>query len=133
MNEAQIRKAIKDRVNVMIRDEGASFDPAKLDGIDVKTYMSDIASQWTFEEWDKVSPINRADAQTVIERYDIAPEDSVFLLKRNGQVVFFQPFQPETEGHVKMTPATVRTIAQDMLDKIVDQVIIEYVIPLLKV
>jgi hypothetical protein len=133
MNDAQLTAEIRKRVNAMIRDERANLDPNKLASLNINQISTDIASQWKFEEWDKISPINGVSASRVIEKYNIEEDDSVFMLLQNDRVVFFQPFEPGVQGKSKMTPANVRTIAQDMLDKVIDAVIIQTIIPLLEV
>lgn len=133
MNDAQLTAEIRKRVNAMIRDERANLDPNKLASLNINQISTDIASQWKFEEWDKISPINGVSASRVIEKYNIEEDDSVFMLLQNDRVVFFQPFEPGVQGKSKMTPANVRTIAQDMLDQVIDAVIIQTIIPLLEV
>lgn len=63
-------------------------------------------ANWTVEEWDKVSPINGVPAEHFLSRHDVNDTDptaKVYLIKQNGNVVMFQPHDPEQSGHVKIT------------------------------
>lgn len=131
MNENQLRQEIRRRVNEMVRIEGANIDQAKLDSLDIASISAAMAKRWQFVQWDKTSPINGVDAATIIERYGIAPDDAVFMLLKDGQVIVFQPFQPNLSGRQKMTQATINTIAQNMLDTQIDQAIMDEIYPML--
>lgn len=132
MNENQLRQEIKRRINDMIK-QGANLDPAKVDALDINAIAADMATRWTYQLWDKTSPVNGVDAATVIERYNIAPTDSVFMLLKDGQVIIFQPFDASAGGRAKMTPATVNQIAQDALDDQINQAVMDEVYPLVTV
>lgn len=126
MNENQLRAEIKRRINDMIQN-GANLDPAKVDALDINAIANDIAARWTFQQWDKVSPINGIEPEIILDRYDIAPGDAVFMLLRDGVVSIFQPYDPSAGR--RMTPATVNQIAQDMLDDQINQAIMDEVYP----
>lgn len=127
LNENQLRTEIKRRINDLIKSGATNFDPAKVDALDINAIANDMAARWTFQQWDKTSPINDVDAAIILDRYDIGPEDSVFMLLRDGIVSIFQPYDP-TAGK-RMTPATVNQIAQDMLDDQINQAIMDEVLP----
>lgn len=50
------------------------------------------------EVWDRTSPINGVPAQYFIDRGDLPETGDVYLVKVDGQVVEYQPHEPEQAG-----------------------------------
>lgn len=61
-------------------------------------------STWTTQVWDRKSPINGVPAQYFLDRVDVDEKgtDDIYLLLRDGQVVMFQPHEPDVQGLVRV-------------------------------
>lgn len=72
----------------------------------------------TYEVWDKRSPINGVAAEKFIARNDVDPRGEIYLIKENGNILFFQPHAPFEPGFVLMTPETVHDYAKAHIEQI---------------
>lgn len=89
------------------------------------------SKRFRYEIWDKKSNINGVSAKEIIKsrKYEIG---SVYLIYVDGGLVYFQDHNPNEGGYVKMTKSNVEQIAQDFMDKkieeYVDNIIVSNVI-----
>lgn len=89
---------------------------------DEEAILAERANSYEAELWDKTSPINGVDAETVLlGREDIPEGGEVYLIRRRGsnQVLFFQPHEPNAEGYKKVTSENWRDIADRHIETIV--------------
>ena len=114
--------------NMGINKTDAEIQTA-LDSIDQAALHANEIAKLSYEIWDKTSPINGCSAATILHRDDIPIGGVIYLIKKDGQVVYFQPHNPSQPGHVAMTaadidaiaPAHINVIAQNVADGIVIQ------------
>lgn len=71
---------------------------AALASVDQAAVYDAQRATWTEQVWDRKSPINGVPAEHFLNRGDVPETGDVYLLLRNGQVVGFQPHEPEREG-----------------------------------
>jgi len=95
----------------------APVSPADVDSVlarvDVEALQREADGEYTWEIWDKRSPINGIPAEEMIRNYNIAPDDVVFLLRnKDGLVELFQPVAPGVPGNVKMNRAQAEEYAR---------------------
>ena len=89
------------------------------------------AKRFRYEIWDKKSSINNISAEDIIKsrNYKIV---SAYLIYVDEQLVYFQDHNPTKEGYVSMTKKEAEQIAQDFINKkieeSVDGIIINYII-----
>ena len=89
------------------------------------------AKRFRYEIWDKKSPINNVSAEDIINsrNYKIV---SAYLIYVDEQLVYFQDHNPTKEGYVSMTKKEAEQIAQDFINKkieeSVDGIIVNYII-----
>lgn len=88
--------------------------------VDVNALVAEEESKLVYEVWDKKSPINGVPAEYFLNRFDVDPSSEIYIVKdaETGNVVYFQPHEPEVAGHVRMTKATVHAVAQNHRRKI---------------
>jgi hypothetical protein len=71
--------------------------------------LADEDPKWTTEIWDRTSPINGVSAADVLaKRTDIPATGSVVLVLCDGQVVEFQPYDPDETGSVPISDGITR-------------------------
>lgn len=82
-------------------------------------------ARWTIAIWDRVSPINGIPAQTVLTSRSDIPQGAgdIYLLIRDGQVVYFQPHVPGSEGHEGIRAGEGIATAELHLAQIVSDVV----------
>jgi hypothetical protein len=73
--------------------------------IDQSALYNTIRNELSVEEWDKISPINGTNAQTVLENISIPDGGSAYIIKKGGQALYFQYHKPHVEGHQQITDA----------------------------
>ena len=84
-----------------------------------------------YEIWDKKTFINGIDPKEILKsrNYTI---DKAYLIYIDGKLVYFQDHNPNESGYVKMNKTQATKIAEDFIDKkieeTVDNIIISYVL-----
>ena len=70
--------------------------------------------------WDRKSPINGVPAEHFLARDDVDEngDDDIYLLIQDGQVVGFQPHEPEVEGLVRIPKGQGKTRGGKHADQI---------------
>lgn len=94
---------------------------AELAKINQAAVQTEEKSKLIYEVWDKVSPINGVPAEKLLARDDVDPDSEIYLIKdaETGQVIYFQPYEPEAQGFVRMkTKEQAKTVAQNHKAKI---------------
>lgn len=78
------------------------------------------SQRYRYEIWDKKSSINGVKAKTIIDsrNYTIG---QVYLIYIDNKLVYFQDHNPNENGYVKMTKAEINKIAQDFIDKKINE------------
>lgn len=104
-------------------EDRAKVDITKLSKVPIQDILNELQASWTWEIWDGTSPINGASADLVKERQRLDAESQVFLLRRDGRIVFLQPSIPHTGE--KLTAANVRDEALKFRDSYVNDHIID--------
>ena len=85
-------------------------------------------ARFSYEIWDKKSPINNVPAKDIIEsrNYDIG---QAYLIYIDGKIIYFQDHNPNKNGYIKMTKKEAIEIAESLIDKkieeSVDRIILE--------
>lgn len=126
---AQLLQMAIDHVKLMNDVEGSNKDSSKLNGIDIAAIRAIIKSDWSYQIWDRVSPINGVPASEVLaKRTDIPANGDVYLVLNQGAVVIFQPHSPDDEGHVAMTGGTASAFASKHMDDLIDHNTINHII-----
>lgn len=68
------------------------------------TTVAEARARYQVVLWDRKSPINGVPASDVLAaRDDIPPDGAVYLIVRDGQVIYFQPHKPGVAGIEPMT------------------------------
>ena len=67
---------------------------AALTGIDTTAVETEETSRFAVELWDRQTPINGVPAERIIARDDVPDEGDIYLVYRDGQLVIFQPHDP---------------------------------------
>lgn len=125
-NVSDVQAEIQRRISLMSPADQARVDYAKLNTVDIKSIIDSMQAKWTWDIWDKVSPINDASAALILERNpNITADTEVFLVLRDGKVIFFQPQMPN--DNTKLTKANVRTFALEFRDNYVNDAIINQI------
>lgn len=87
--------------------------------------------RFSYEIWDKKTFINGIDPKEILKsrNYTI---DKAYLIYIDGKLVYFQDHNPNESGYVKMNKIQATKIAEDFIDKkieeTVDNIIISYVL-----
>lgn len=87
--------------------------------------------RFSYEIWDKKTFINGIDPKEILKsrNYTI---DKAYLIYIDGRLVYFQDHNPNESGYVKMNKIQATKIAEDFIDKkieeTVDNIIISYVL-----
>ena len=69
------------------------------EAIDTAALTAAESPLWSHETWDRTSPINGMPAADVLaKRDDIPATGEVVIVKRDGNIVMFQPHDPEQAG-----------------------------------
>lgn len=73
--------------------------------IDQTALYNTIRNTLSVEEWDKTSSINGTPAETVLANIQLPQGGKAYLIKKDGQVVYFQYHKPHVEGYQAITDA----------------------------
>lgn len=94
------RAAAKSSLRLVLEGVTDAEVDSALAGIDQDALYDQVRATWTTEVWDRKSPINGVPAQYFLDRDDVDENDDndILLLKQNGQVVGFQPHEPDVPG-----------------------------------
>lgn len=95
----------------------------ELSKINQATIQAEEEAKFVYEIWDKVSPINGVPAEKFLTRDDVDPDSEIYLIKdaATGQVIYFQPHEPESAGFVRMkTKADAENVAKAHKTKIAE-------------
>lgn len=101
-----------------------------LDNLNISSLEDAQRGRFRYEIWDKESPINGVSAESIIKsrNYKIV---GAYLIYVDEKLVYFQDHKPNEEGYVSMTKKEANNIAQNFIDKKVqenvDNFIIDYV------
>ena len=88
---------------------------------DFEDYVQDELSQLDVQIWDKQSPINGVSASAFLSRPDVKNADIIYLVLKNGQVIYFQPHSPFSAGFVPITAENFDEVTQRHLRQIAEQ------------
>lgn len=131
----EIKQIIRDaipRLNEEDRGNKKPISADKLDAINIEDIQNELENRWSYEVWDKVSPINGVEANRVLERHSYITDDmEVYLIREGDRVIYFQPHVPGVEGIQKMKKNDVKTHAENHKDSVIDEQVIQRVIQLL--
>lgn len=90
-----------------------------LDGIDQTGILDEEESNLSWEIWNKESPINGTDAETMLDRSDVDSSGAIYLIREgDGRVLVFQPCDPTQSGRVTMTESEAETVAASQVEKL---------------
>lgn len=78
---------------------------AAFNQIDQDSLYTTIRNTFSVEEWDKTSPINGTPAETVLANIQLPQGGKAYLIKKDGQVVYFQWHKANVDGHQPITDA----------------------------
>ena len=79
-------------------------------------------ARWSWELWDHVSPINGVEANDIMRlRSDIPKDGVVYLIYRDGELLYFQPHDPDEPGHKKMGFTRARSMARKHVERLVEE------------
>ena len=92
-----------------------------LSEFDFDTYVQSELSHLSVEQWDKQSPINGVSADVLLKRPDFKNADIVYLVKKDGSVIYIQPHNPFEMGFVPVTSSNYDEITQRHLRQIAEQ------------
>lgn len=101
-----------------------------LDNLNISSLEDAQRGRFRYEIWDKKSPINGVSAESIIKsrNYKIV---GAYLIYVDEKLIYFQDHKPNEEGYVSMTKKEANNIAQNFIDKKVqenvDNFIIDYV------
>ena len=99
-----------------------------LNAIDQAAVATQERARISIQVWDKVSPLNGVSASAVLARQDIAPDGEIYLLFRDGALLYLQPHDPNSSGIVAMTSINVNPIASQHADSVATQFSAERVV-----
>jgi hypothetical protein len=102
---------------------------AQLDLYDFSALVAVEQNRYSVEMWDKVLPINGVDAEVILQnRNDIPPNGAIYLIKREGVIITFQPHNPNISGCVAMTEQEGFSIAEAEVKKLAERNVDEQVL-----
>ena len=104
MNLADVKTAINP-----IHPDATDADIASaFEAIDTAALTAAEELLWTHEVWNRKTPINGVPAEDVLaQRDDIPATGDVVLVKRDGNIVMFQPHDPDQAGIVPIVDGAV--------------------------
>lgn len=87
---------------------------------DRESITSTQNKRFKYEIWDKKSSINGVDAKDIIKsrNYTIS---QAYLIYIDDALVYFQDHNPEKSGYVKMNKSEAEKLAQDFINKKVEE------------
>lgn len=115
--------SIKDKVLAKRRRFGVYTEtPETLTTIDALIAEKELVYRW--ELWDKATSVNGVSPKIILSRADVPANGAVYLIRKGGRVVWFQPHEPKTAGYVSMSPETAQECAVEQYEDIIkDEVI----------
>ena len=99
-----------------------------LNAIDQAAIAAEESAKISMQVWDKVSPLNGVSASAILARQDVAPDGEIYLLFRDGALLYLQPHNPGSPGIVAMTSINVNAIASQHADSVAAQYAAERVV-----
>jgi hypothetical protein len=104
---------------------------AAFESIDTDALTAAETSRWTFEIWDRTTPINGVPAIDVIsKRNDIPETGDIVLISVDGKIVMFQPhdpiepgFAPIVDGNITGRQMTIKAVEESVDSQILQLVI----------
>lgn len=88
----------------------------KLDSINRDDLQKNISQKYELKLWDKKTKINNVDSKIILNSRDYEI-DSVYLVYINGILVYFQDYNPNENGHQKMTKEEAQEIGANFINK----------------
>ncbi len=85
-----------------------------------EAFKAKHASRFSYEIWDRVSPINGCPATAVLSRSDCANADAIYLIREDGIVKFLQSHAPNG-GTISAT--AVSEVAKSHVAAIIDDLV----------
>lgn len=83
-------------------------------------YVNAELNKITYEVWDKETPINDVKADVIKREYPFMKE--AYIVKYDGQTLFFQYCKPYIEGNVPIEPDEVDIVASKHCHKFAEEV-----------
>jgi len=77
--------------------------------------VAEARARYTVTLWDKASPINGVPAEQVLQSHAVPPNGSVYLIYRDGNLLYFQPHAPWVAGLVPMTDSEALQYADEQV------------------
>lgn len=110
-SELFYNKLVNNGVNISLEEINEII--SKIDIDDIK---EDLKKSYKLEIWDKKSPINGVEAETVLKSkpYEIG---SVYLIYVNDKLVYLQDHNPNEGGYIKMTKTQAKTIGEQFIER----------------
>ena len=59
--------------------------------VDIDEIIENLKTNYSWEIWDKKSPINGIESEQILKRKDIIYGGEIYLIKRNNKIIIFQP------------------------------------------
>jgi hypothetical protein len=104
---------------------------AAFESIDSDSLMGSESNRWTFKIWDRTTSINGVPAADVIsKRDDIHETGDIVLISVDGNIVMFQPHDPNQPGFAPIVDGitTGRQMVIKAVKESVDSQILQLVI-----
>lgn len=91
-----------------------------IDALNIDEIEQELKKRYVLEIWDKKSPINGIDAETILKsrKYNV---NSAYLIYIDNKIVFFQDHNPEKEGYIEMTKKEAKKIGENFIDKKIEE------------
>ena len=96
---------------------------AALVAIDRQALLAEQRGRFRVEVWDKTSPINGVEPEKIVSSHGLNPDDRVYLIYVDGNLVYLQPHNPFSGGLVRLTAEDVVQVAKRHVDQLVDQAV----------
>lgn len=100
---------------------------AAMDLVDQEEVFNSLKGRYTIEVWDKETPINGVPADEVIASFGIAEGHTAYIIRKEGQIVFFQTSNP-FDGNTPITSENALEIASRHLDEYVAELAISNIV-----
>lgn len=101
---------------------GVTFEEISniIDTLNINEIEQELKKRYVLEIWDKKSPINGIDAETILKsrKYNV---NSAYLIYIDNKIVFFQDHNPEKEGYIEMTKKEAKKIGENFIDKKIEE------------
>lgn len=106
-------------------DVHRALDPVTVDDVRVKQALKVVnqadvlkeqRSRWSVSLWNRTDDINGVGASYFLERDDMT-DGEVYLISKDGNVLYFQPHDPRKSGHAAMSTGTGIAIGEEQADE----------------